>query len=44
MDISFARPARPASGAWVVGVMDGGVLSSTATQVDSTLGGAIKRV
>ena len=43
MDISFSAPAAIGSGALVVGVQDGGVLSEAAERADKATKGAIRR-
>ena len=43
MDISFAEPSVPESGAVVVGVFAEGKLAPSGAQLDKRLGGALKR-
>ncbi len=43
MNISFAKPSRPTSGALVVGVAEGGKLSPTAASLDRATNGALAR-
>jgi leucyl aminopeptidase len=43
MQLSFAAPHAIDSGAWIVGALEGGVLSNTAQKADKAAGGAIRR-
>lgn len=43
MNITFAKPSRPATGALVVGVGEGGALSPGAASLDRAVKGAVKR-
>ncbi|WP_422366306.1 leucyl aminopeptidase [Pelagibius sp.] len=43
MNISFAAPSVPASGALVVGVLEGGKLTSSANNLNKLTGGAVER-
>jgi leucyl aminopeptidase len=43
MNITFAKPSRPDSGALVVGVGEGGTLSPGAASLDRAVKGAVKR-
>ncbi len=43
MNISFASPSVPSSGALVVGVLEGGKLTPTAASLNSETGGALER-
>ena len=43
MKITFANPAIPATGAVVVGVLDGGKLTASAAALDKATGGAVTR-
>lgn len=43
MDLSFAAPHAVGSGAWVVGALDGSVLTPAAQKADKAAGGALSR-
>ena len=43
MNITFAKPSRPVTGALVVGVGEGGALSPGAASLDRAVKGAVKR-
>ena len=43
MQISFVSPANAASGAWVVGAVDGAALLPAALRADKAAGGALSR-
>ena len=43
MKISFAKPALPSEGAFVVGVLEGGALTPAAAKADTAAGGQIVR-
>jgi hypothetical protein len=43
LDIGFSAPGAIGSGALIVGVQDGGVLSETAERADKATKGAIRR-
>jgi leucyl aminopeptidase len=43
MQLSFAAPAAVRSGAWVVGALEGSVLTAAAQKADTAAGGALSR-
>ncbi len=43
MQLSFAAPQTVGAGAWVVGALDGSVLTAAAQKADSACGGALSR-
>src|SRR5690348_12520680 len=43
MQLSFAAPHPVESGAWIVGALDGGVLTAAAQRADKLAGGALSR-
>ncbi len=43
MQLSFAAPGKIGAGAWVVGALDGNVLTAAAQKADAACGGALSR-
>jgi leucyl aminopeptidase len=43
MQLSFAGPHSVDSGAWIVGALEGGILSAAAQKADKAVGGALSR-